>query len=787
MMRYIMANRDDIIISQKVKVQESFGTKGMVVEIEDDDFVKLKYDLTSLEPDYNMILGKVDIKELEELAQQTIILATIGERIESKQISYYYEMRTRSWEETAWCCKLPALWICCYSQQNEMRASDYLKCIDNLHELAKGLKNPLIILGHVTSKLPYFSKGSLTEQLINCYLEEYNSLYLLWETDNRKKGKVYYTNASCRKLKKVMLKWLGCSEANLEEDKSGESCQTLYQDNFYNQISQNEMIYIPLNPLDEKDCTYYHKLHLKTVYLGKNGTFLYDERKRIDALSYELKGSVPSHFYMPILTASPIQTQVIEENKPYKVIQSKLPYRGTHVYIGVISSEGVDYTQDCLRTSTGTTRIAGFWKQNRGSDGIYYTAQQINEALQLERPEEKISFNPSETYVATLLGLAGGKTEAYEAIATEAEFLVAQINTAPKALQRIYGGEVNASAVLMPDLLIAAYQLMEVAKKNNRSLVLMLPYQTNISPHDGSTIYEQMLSLLGTRQNCTFIVPTGEEADKKHHQVIARGGTLNPKSYLQVSQKVTSLIGMIYMRQTLQEFMILHTPDSSENPIRLDEEGITHTRYGTIYSTGVQDDYNNGTRSILFRVEKMQKGRWQLEYILSRVRTNASIDLWITQREMNPYVTLEQASSSMTLGANSAVNYVINVGSYDPKSLVVLGSSGRGEIDGGGAKPLCVTQGISILPFDYRTLWKQVEGTAVAMSLLAGVVATIYNKWQVELGAPYANTLIMRNMILSHMTQLTGVSYPNPSQGYGIFDLESLPKLINILWGDRGD
>ena len=680
MMRYIMANRDDIIISQKVKVQESFGTKGMVVEIEDDDFVKLKHDLTSLEPDYNMILGKVDIKELEELAQQTIILATIGERIESKQISYYYEMSTRSWEETAWCCKLPALWICCYSQQNEMRASDYLKCIDNLHELAKGLKNPLIILGHVTSKLPYFSKGSLTEQLINCYLEEYNSLYLLWETDNRKKGKVYYTNASCRKLKKVMLKWLGCSEANLEEDKSGESCQTLYQDNFYNQIPQNEMIYIPLNPLDEKDCTYYHKLHLKTVYLGKNGTFLYDERKRIDALSYELKGSASSHFYMPILTASPIQTQVIEENKPYKVIQSKLPYRGTHVYIGVISSKGVDYTQDCLRTSTGTTRIAGFWKQNRGSDGIYYTAQQINEALQLERPEEKISFNPSETYVATLLGLAGGKTEAYEAIATEAEFLVAQINTAPKALQRIYGGEVNASAVLMPDLLIAAYQLMEVAKKNNRSLVLMLPYQTNISPHDGSTIYEQMLSLLGTRQNCTFIVPTGEEADKKHHQVIARGGTLNPKSYLQVSQKVTSLIGMIYMRQTLQEFMILHTPDSSENPIRLDEEGITHTRYGTIYSTGVQDDYNNGTRSILFRVEKMQKGRWQLEYILSRVRTNASIDLWITQREMNPYVTLEQASSLMTLGANGAVNYVINVGSYDPKSLVVLGSSGRGEI-----------------------------------------------------------------------------------------------------------
>ena len=94
-----------------------------------------------------------------------------------------------------------------------------------------------------------------------------------------------------------------------------------------------------------------------------------------------------------------------------------------------------------------------------------------------------------------------------------------------------------------------------------------------------------------------------------------------------------------------------------------------------------------------------------------------------------------------------------------------------------------MTQGISILPFDHRTLWKQVEGTAVAMSLLAGVVATIYNKWQVELGAPYANTLIMRNMILSHMTQLTGVSYPNPSQGYGIFDLESLPKLINILWG----
>lgn len=787
MMRYIMTNRKNMIISEKVKVQECFGTKGMAVEIEDDDLVTLKEDLTSLEPDYNMILGKVDIKALEELAQKTIIFATIGEKIESKQVSYYYEMRTRSWEETSWCCKLPAIWICCYSQQNEMRASDYLRGMDTLHELAKGLKNPLIILGHVTSKLPYFSKGSLTEKLINGYLEENNSLYFLWETHNEENGKIYYTNASCRKLKKVMLKWLGCLEEKLEESKTWESYEPLYQDNFYNQIPQDEVIYVPINLLDERDSAYYHKLHLKTVCLGKNGTFLYDERKRIDALSDELKGRVLPHFYMPILTASPIQTKVMEENKPYKVMESHLDYRGNQVYIGVISSEGVDYTQDYLRTSTGTTRIAGFWKQSRGSDGTYYTAQQINEALQLERPEEKIGFNPSETYVATLLGLAGGKTKAYEAIATEAEFLVAQINTAPQTLQRIYGGEVNTSAVLMPDLLIAAYQLMEVAKKNHRSLVLMIPYQTNISPHDGCTIYEQMLSLLSTRQNFTVIVPTGEEADKKHHQVIAKRRVLNPKSYLQVSRKEANLVGVIYMRQTLKEFIILHTPDFSENPIRLDEKGITHTRYGTIYSTGIQDDYNNGMRSILFRIEKMQEGRWQLEYLPSRVSNKASIDLWIAQSEMNPYVTLEPSSSLMTLGANSAVNHVINVGSYDPRSLVVLGSSGRGAIGEGGALPLCVTQGISILPVDYPILWKQLEGTAVAMSLLAGAVATLYHKWQVELGAPYANTLMMRNLILSHMTQLIGVDYPNPSQGYGIFDLESLPKLIHILWGDRGD
>lgn len=767
--RYIVVGRHDITMNESIKVQERFGTKGMIGEIADEDITKVKNEMIGIEPDHKLKLGKIDISDLEELIQKTIIFVTIGEKINTPQISYYYEIDTKGWEETAQCCKMPALWICCYSQQNKINASDYLKCIDNLHELAKGLKNPLIILGHVTSELPYFNQNSLTESIVNGYLEEYNSLYFLNAT------------SSYRKLKNLILEWINCSEEKLETNHSREVRQTLYQDNFYNQIPPNEVIYVPLNLFDDEDYAYYNRLGLKTACLGRSYTFLHDERQKIDALANDLRERVPTSFYMPIVTASPIKTKEVVGNQNYKVIQSTLTNRGRNVYIGVISLEGVDYTQDYLRTANGETRIAYFWKQNAGNEGNYYRAEQINEALKATMPEEEIYFNPVETYVATLLGLAGGKTVGYEAIAAEAEFLVAQINAAPKALQSIYGGNTNVPAALMPDILIAAHKLLEVAKADNKSLILIIPYNTNISPHDGNTIYEQLLSLLGTGQNCTLIVPTGEEADKRHHQTIAKPGEINPNVYLQVSQKMENLVGVMYMRSTFKEEMILRTPDSSENPIRLDEKGIIYTRNGTIYSTGLQDDYNNGARNILFRIEDMNIGRWQLQYLPSAVAAGVSIDLWISQKELNPYVELSQSSPFITLGSNSATTNLINIGGYDMASFVVLGSSGRGFNWDEKVSPLCVTQGISLLPFDHSTSGQQIEGTAVAAGLLAGAIASIYDKWQIELEAPYPSSLMMRNIILSHITQFTGVNYPNQSQGYGVFDLELLPKLLNTL------
>lgn len=785
-MKYIVAKVDETLRrTHFLKVKQEYREFGALLELADDEIGEIKEKVAAIEPDYECVLKQVPFTTVEGIMQLPIIVATIGNRVDSMEVSYEYDLSSHKWKEkNIENQQIP--WICCYSKERCIDASDYLLGIDQLHQIAQQLKRTLVVISHVESQLPYFRYHSLTQEIVNLYLETDKSIYInsiarkelyQYEYQANKKNKLnakrmIYTSKSEDEIKSIIKKWFKEKKEVLLESKRQ---IPLYQDNFYDRIPPNQRIYVPINLLDNKECTYYQKLGLGTVCVGENYAFLYDERQKIDVFGREIVHGLLPTYMSPILTPACIQKEAAEPLKSYKQVSQNLKYLGENVYIGIIGTQGIDYRKSYLRNESGTTRVAGIWVQDEGNQGTYYTADQINEALSASDPSQRVPLPEQEEDETLVLQIAGGKDSQYEGIATRAEFIVAKVNEAPIAINEIYGGVENESGVLMPDVLVAVHKLMELARFNHKSLVIYLPYNTNISAHDGSSILEEILSRLARQQGCTFIIPTGEEGDKNHHSTLANQNNVLEQVFLEVKEQTPHLVGIIYIKHVQNSKFMLYTPTDKERAIPLERKAITYKDGSIIYSTGVLDDYNNGSQYILFSIENMMQGTWTIKMEQENA-AQGKIDLWLSQQQLNPNVTLNPDNPFTTLGSNAAIEGLISVTGFDGRNLVVLGSAGRGFTWNGTVNPICAGRGVSVLSSDDG--WKRVRGTGVAGGELLGSVACLYDKWQVEMGEPNANSAIMSNLILSNLYQFPSIAYPDRSQGYGIFQLEILPQLL---------
>ena len=784
-MRYIVSEVDKAEVQIPcLKIEQHLGLSRVLVDLTDQEARTLKEKEVELEPDYEILLKEISFNPTDKLMYLPILIATIGKKVESEEVSYDYDISSHKWREKKIDNqKVP--WICCYSDEAMIHASDYLLTMDHLHQIAHQLGKTLIVIGHLESHLPYFRYDSLTHKGITAYLEAHQSVLILRVSEeelyhytypsrsqkkNIQKRRMYTTR--WEEIHKLIQKALGLEEACLSRNTRQ---QSLYEDNFYNRIPPNQKIYVPLNLLDDKDCTYYQEKGLKTVCVGKNYTFIYDERQKIDALSEELTQRVLPTYMSPIFSPSPIQKETTNSVNKYQQVNRDLEYSGENVYIGIIGTQGVDYTKSYLRNESGTTRIAHIWKQDEGNSGTYYTADQINEALLTDNPGESVPLPQDGEDETLILQIAGGKDEQYEGIATKAEFVTAIIKPVPEAINGIYGGRQSPESVLMPDVLVAVYKLMEIARIDNKSLVLYIPYNTNISAHDGSYILEQILSQFARQQGYTFIIPTGEEGDKNHHVTFLGKENIINEVELQVKAPTPYLVGVIYIKYAQNSQFTLYSPRTGEDITILENKGVTYRGEGTIYSTGIVEDYNNGGQYILFSIQNMTLGTWTIK-LEQQYSVQGSIDLWLSQQQLNPSVTLSPSTPFTTLGSNAAIDSSISVSGFDSRNFVVIGSAGRGFDWNETINPICASDGVSTVISENG--WKKVQGTAVAGGILLGSVATLYEKWQTENSKPLPNSLIMSNIILSYLYQFQGVTYPDKSQGYGIFQLQRLPQLL---------
>ncbi len=764
-----------------------------IKEVESKQLDALSKQVKYVEMDFQMILdGNKQLPALALFDAQSMLLATIGSKQLSQRVDALYNMASeelviqnneRALKET--------YWVSCYTNEDKIMASQYIRSIYQLIKWAKQIKKPLVIYSAVSPKEKFYRYRSLTGKIINKLMEEVHGVILM----HREKADIaaYYIpshNAfefyiekgvylTCE-YEEMINRVVNCMAQDEQCDfrqvyRIKKQEESLYNDLFYKMIPNEERIYVPFEEDEIGDADYMKGLGLEVIQGPGNYSLIYDTKRKINEKSKQIRPYVIPRYESPILERGREESKAIKDKIPsYRVMPRDSDYSGKGVYIAIVSESGVDYRLENLRNPDGTTRIAGIWYQTSGNQGAFFTQDEINKALQSEKPEEIVPIDTSSNENTMLLNIIGGKGARYEGVATQAEFLVAKVNSAPKPLQRIYGGMPNEKNILMADLMVAIWQLQRFAKAQKHPTIFYVPYYTNIDGHDGLSFYNTLLNCVAIKEGHAVIAPTGEEGDKRHHQTLYDETTQEPVVNLQCEKDGQNIVGCL-MRRYLTNWQVVLTAPSGKSTM-INNAGKYLIDQSIIYSQGETLNYYSGAKELWFRISNMEAGGWILE-VKGENNDRNPVDLWISGEGSNSFVRLLTQNPYATIGSVGNIWAVTCIGGYNLEQLTTLKSSGRGYTIGDSIKPTLVSGG-SIVTMNEKNEMIQIVGTEVSASMVAGMAATIFEKWEVERGHPLLNGILLNSMLLEYMKRPADIPFPNPNQGYGILEASMFNKIL---------
>ena len=764
-MKYIVSK--DYPLKSDDKVINIYKEYGKCVEIIDER--ELINSTEKIQFDYSIRLGEVNLCKIKY--SNDILYATIGNKIDDN-VAYYYDFSKDEWSKSSLCDedKLPI--ISCYSNEKDIPVSYYLQCIHNLDMLASSLNRRLVIIGNVEPALPYYKDDSLANSIISSYIKNGTTKYYMQTISNSNDSQeIVYVGTDSEKLKE----YISQDMINCKNTRDG----LLYDDPFYRRIPDNQKIYIPIK-INNAIISTIAELGINTITIGNNIILIYDTKENIDNAADSIRGMVESHYMQQIVTPAPITKRSGRYTK-YSLKPQNISYDGSNIYIGIITTEDIDYTDPLFIDENGS-RIDYLWTQNEAEDGTLYTKDDIDKMIERRNTgnnDETLPINSELTDSDIVLTLAGGRSSTYEGVAPNARFIISKINSAPESLSRIYGGGTNDKAVLMPDVIIGLYTIINITNSLSRPVVVYIPYNTNLSFHDGTNTYDLILGNVSRLSGVSIVVPMGEEGDKMHHErLLDEQGNTVPEVNINIAQNSQSVVGMIYMRYIDKNIQFrLTPPNGTEQVYRLDLPGEGQLYGATIYTTGIVEAFNNGGKYILFSISNASTGAWNIKW---EVQTYGVIKMWLAQQQLNRYSTLSPNSSFSTLGSLAANTLLFSVGSFNIQDRIMPVSVGRPYSWDIIYPPICLQDyGLAV---QNRNSYYNVEGTAVSSAATVGLIALLYEKWEKEIGRPFPNTLIMINAIIAYLRKKPLANSPTSLQEYGVIGVQNFNRVINEVF-----
>ena len=229
-------------------------------------------------------------------------------------------------------------------------------------------------------------------------------------------------------------------------------------DNFFEFIADYSGLIEYVKEGFQTDCVTPINSRFAVAYVPKNSK----EQFRSDRYQYN---SIPRCFGL-------MDEAVMEDTGVAQVRRANLDLYGNGILVG-IADTGIDYQHPAFLYADGSTKIYSIWDQTIDSDrensfgyGTEYEREEIEEALKLPNPLEKVPSTDTSGHGTFLSGMISGNEDpgaGFSGIAPNSELIVVKLRQAKAYLKEYYCMEPESEAYAETDLMLAIRYITQIA------------------------------------------------------------------------------------------------------------------------------------------------------------------------------------------------------------------------------------------------------------------------------------------------------------------------------------
>jgi len=502
------------------------------------------------------------------------------------------------------------------------------------------------------------------------------------------------------------------------------------------------------------------------------------ELKYVDRYDYNM---IPK-LYGVLDTTSPEALGALKvRRQPY------LSLYGRDIIIGFVDT-GIDYQNPLFLNADGTTRIAAIWDQADQSGnvpedqsfGSEYRREQINEALKSDNPLSIVPETDEISHGTFMAGLAAGGIDAendFTGIAPNADIVMVKLKQAKPYLKNMFAIDPNKTAYSSNDIMLGVNYVWQVARRENKPVIVCLGVGTNTGDHTGRDILSSFLDDYGDLTGNCIVVGAGNEANKAHHfrgqitkedEVVPmeiRVGSNEPGFIVEVWGQLPYLFSVSITSPTGE---VIPRISPKVQPSGLYNLTFEQTEVGVRYDT--RED-RTGDELVFIRFRNPTEGIWTVN-LYGDVSGKQTIDAWLPMEQLiTPETYFIRADPDITATEPANAENIISVAAYNHVTGGIYISSSRGLARNKRQVPAIAAPGVDVYGPTGRNMYGTRSGTSVAVANTAGVCALIFEWGFVKRNNVHLSTINVRQLLISGATRTSSYEYPNNIWGYGTIDV----------------
>lgn len=482
-----------------------------------------------------------------------------------------------------------------------------------------------------------------------------------------------------------------------------------------------------------------------------------------------------------------------------------LKTRGEGTLIGFIDT-GIDYQNPLFRNRDGTTRILGAWDQTapgrpfvlnspgnipfRFLYGREYREEDINRALEAERPLDVVPLTDENGHGTFLAGIAaGGEADGrkFTGAAPACRIGVVKLKPAKQYLRDYYLIKKDAAAYQSSDIMMGVTYLLQLAYRHRLPLTICLGLGSNQGGHDGTSPLEQVQNRLQIFPGVSTVCAAGNEAGRRHHyagsvkgdydEVELRVGENEDGFDVELWANLPEVYTVGFVSPAGESVDRIPLRAGQDTTVRFTGENSEITvSYVTI--TGGQSSY-----LAFIRFRAPSPGIWRIR-VYPTLTVTGIFHMWLPLHGFisdDTYFLQSDPFTTVTTPGNGV--FSITAGAYNHFNDSLYIHSGRGYTRDGRVKPDLAAPGVEVSGPGVSSAENnypitRMTGSSVAAAHVAGAAADLYSWGYVNGNDPYINNSVVKAYLTRGAKRNPNYTYPSREWGYGTLDLYS--SLISL-------